>query len=269
MIIDANRIERIGDMGVHHWSGNPPRHDGSRISNNVITDIDNLSGGDGMFGNGVRVAQCGPVSVENNVIERCAYTAVRNMGCWEALIADNRCKGLNETAMYAEFGFRDAIFRNNVISDCGAGISATNYLGPGNGDRALLEGNVITGLRRSHPNPYSNPQGGLQGIHGEGDVRMVGNTVVGSPHVAALAGYYEARHNVVLEDNHLIDNEYAIGFANQDGVGACAIRGNDIRGSKKAAIVAMFQERIISGDVSAPGAASAYKNIEIRDNRIS
>ncbi len=270
MVIDSNRIERIGDNGVHHWSLHSRRHDGSRISNNVIADIHNRSGGDGMFGNGVRVAECGPVTIENNAIERCAYTAVRNTSCWQVTVAENRCKGFNEKAMYAEFSFRDAVFRNNVISDCGAGISATNYLGPGNGDGALLEGNVITGLRPSHPDHEFGPRSGwLHGVHGEGDARIVGNTVVGSPAVAILAGFFAARHNVTVEDNRLIDNEYAIGFANQDGVEACAIRRNDIRGSKKANIVAMFQERIVSGDLSAPGAASGYKNIEIRDNRIS
>jgi uncharacterized secreted repeat protein (TIGR03808 family) len=270
MVIDANKIERIGDNGVHHWSVNSHRHDGSRISNNVITDIRNRSGGDGMFGNGVRIAQCGPVTVQHNVIERCAYTAVRNMGCWQAVVADNRCKGLNEKAMYAEFGFRDAIFRNNVISDCAAGISACNYVAPGDGDGALIEGNVISGLRPSHPNREFGPAGGwLHGVHGEGDARMVGNTVVGSPAVAVLAGFFQARHNVTVEDNHLIDNQFGIGFATQDGVEACTIQRNDIRGSKKANIVAMFQEHVISGDVSAPGAASAYKYIEIRDNRIS
>jgi uncharacterized secreted repeat protein (TIGR03808 family) len=269
-VIDANRIERCGNNGIHHWGDKKSgQHDGTRISSNTIVDIDNRRGGEGLWGNGVRVAETGPVTIENNVVERCAYSAIRNTGGWDVAVANNRCKSLNETAMYAEFGFRDATFRDNVISDCAAGISATNYLGPGDGDRALLEGNIITGLRPSHPNPLSSPRGFMHGIHGEGDVRMVGNTVVGSPTVAALAGFYNARHDVTVEDNHLIDNEYAIGFATQDGIGPCAIRRNEIRGSKKANIVAMFQEHVISGDVSAPGAASAYKDIEIRDNRIS
>jgi uncharacterized secreted repeat protein (TIGR03808 family) len=269
MVIDANRIRRCGDNGVHHWSLHSKRHDGSRISNNVITDISNRSGGVGMFGNGVRVAECGPVTIENNVIERCAYTAVRNCGGWDIVVADNRCKSFNEKAMYAEFGFRNATFRNNVISDCGAGISATNYRGPGDGAGALIAGNVVSGLRPSHPDSEFGPRmAWLHGVHGEGDVRMVGNTIVGSPAVAVLAGFFQARSNVVVEANQLIDNEYAIGFAIQGEPGPCEIVENEMRGSKKANIVAMFQERIVSGDLALPGAVNSFKNVVIHGNRV-
>ncbi len=267
--IDANKIHRCGDNGIHHWSLRSKRHDGSRISNNVITDIDNRSGGEGLYGNGVRVADCGPVTVENNVIERCAYTAVRNTGGWEVVVAENRCKTFGEKAMYAEFGFRDATFRNNVIEDCGAGISATNYVGPGNGDRALIEGNVVTKIHVTHPDKDFGPRmNWLCGCEGEGDVRMVGNIVVGSPWFGILAGFFDARQNVTVESNRLVDNEYAIGFATQGHVGPCAIIGNDMRGSKKANIVAMFQTKVISGDLALPGAANPYKGVTLRHNRI-
>jgi uncharacterized secreted repeat protein (TIGR03808 family) len=269
--VDANRIERCGDNGVHHWGGKSKRYDGSRISNNTIADIDNRSGGEGLYGNGVRVAETGPVTIENNRIERCAYTAVRNTGGWDVVIADNRCKGFNEKAMYAEFGFRNATFRNNVIEDCGAGISATNYVGPGNGAGALIAGNVVSKIRPSHPDPDFGPRmNWLCGVEGEGDVRMVGNIVTGSPWFGVLAGFFDARNNVVVEDNRLIDNEYGIGFATQgDRLGPCEISGNDLRGSKKANIVAMFQTQVISGDMALPGAANIYKNVVIRANRIS
>jgi uncharacterized secreted repeat protein (TIGR03808 family) len=270
MVIDANRIRRIGDNGIHHWSLHSTRHDGSRISNNVIEDIANRSGGDGMFGNGVRVAECGPVTIENNSIERCAYTAVRNAGGWNVTVADNRCRTFGEKAMYAEFGFRDAVFRNNAIADCGAGISATNYIGPGNGAGALIEGNVVTGLRPSHPDDEFGPRSGwLHGVHGEGDARMIGNTIVGSPAVAVLAGFFQARENVVVAENRLIDNEYGVGFASQGAPGPCEIVDNEIRGAKKASIVAMFQERIVSGDLALPGAANKFPNVVIRGNRVS
>ncbi|WP_374545313.1 TIGR03808 family TAT-translocated repetitive protein [Rhodoblastus sp.] len=269
MVIDANTIQRCGDNGVHHWSLHSKRHDGSRISNNTITDIANRSGGLGLYGNGVRVAECGPVTVENNVIERCAYTAVRNTGGWEITIANNRCKTFGEKAMYAEFGFRDARFLNNVIADCGAGISATNYVGPGNGAGALISGNIVSGLRPSHPDGEFGPRmGWLHGVHAEGDARVIGNIVTGSPAVAILAGFFEARQNVRVEANRLIDNDYAIGVATQGDPGPCEIVENDMRGSKKANIVAMFQERVISGDLALPGAANPYRNLVIRGNHV-
>lgn len=268
--IDANTIERCGDNGIHHWSANSNRHDGSRISSNRIADIENRSGGEGLYGNGVRVAQCGPVIVENNVIERCAYTAVRNTGGWDIVVAENRCKTFGEKAMYAEFGYRNTTFRNNVIEDCGAGISATNYVGPGNGAGALITGNVVSKIRPSHPDPDFGPRmNWLCGLEGEGDVRIVGNIVTGSPWFGVLAGFFDARNNVTVEGNTLIDNEYAIGFAAQGELGPCAIMENELRGSKKANIVAMFQTEVISGDLALPGAANTFKNVVIRGNRVS
>jgi len=269
VVIDANTIRRCDVNGVHHWSTNTRRHDGSRISDNVITDIHNRPGGDGMYGNGVRVAQCGPVTIENNVVERCAFTAIRNCGGWDIVVANNRCKSFLERAMYAEFGFRNATFRNNIIEDCAGGISATNYLGPGDGDRALIEGNVVSMIGPQHPAMGYGPRNGWPfGIEGEGDVRIVSNTVIGSPSVGIVAGYYGARDNVTVESNRLVDNDYAIGFATQDGVGPCTIAGNEMRGSKKANIVAMFQERVIEGDLAAPGATHDYKSLVLHDNRI-
>ena len=270
MTIDANRIRRCGDNGVHHWSMHSKRHDGSRISNNVITDINCLSGLLGLYGNGVRVAECGPVTIENNVIERCAYTAVRNTGGWDVVVANNRCKSLNEKAMYAEFGFRNATFLNNVIEDCGAGISATNYVGPGNGAGALIEGNVVSKIRPSHPDAEFGPRmNWLCGVEGEGDVRIKGNIVTGSPWFGILAGFFDARQNVTVESNRLIDNEYAIGFATQGAPGPCAIVENEMRGSKKANIVAMFQTDVVSGDLALPGTKNTYENVEIRGNRVA
>jgi uncharacterized secreted repeat protein (TIGR03808 family) len=267
--IDANRIRRCGDNGIHHWSTDSHRRDGSRIRNNIITDIDCRSGLLGLYGNGIRVAECGPVTIEDNVIERCAYTAVRNTGGQEVFVARNRCKSFGEKAIYAEFGFRDATFIDNVIEDCGAGISATNYVGPGNGAGALIQGNVVTKIRPSHPdNEFGPRMNWLCGVEGEGGVRIKGNIVAGSPWFGVLAGFFDARNNVTVEANQLIDNEYAIGFATQGSPGPCSIIENQMRGSKKANIVAMFQTEVVSGDLAAPHAKNIYNRVEIRGNRV-
>lgn len=267
--IEGNGVRRCGDNGIHHWSTGAHRPDGSRIRDNVIADIDCRSGLLGLYGNGIRVAECGPVAIEDNVIERCAYTAVRNTGGRDVLVARNRCKGFGEKAMYAEFGFRDATFVDNVIEDCGAGISATNYVGPGNGAGALIAGNVVTNIRPSHPDAEFGPRmNWLCGVEAEGDARIAGNSVAGSPWFGILAGFFDARNHVTVEANRLVGNAYAIGFATQGDPGPCAIVENVLRGSKKANIVAMFQTEVVSGDLAAPGAKNIYDRVEIRGNRI-
>ncbi|MBB4197232.1 hypothetical protein CCR94_14460 [Rhodoblastus sphagnicola] len=67
----------------------------------------------------------------------------------------------------------------------------------------------------------------------------------------------------------MIDNQYGIGFAIHDGVDPRAIRRNEIIGSKKAGVVALLRDRMVSGDLSAPGAARVYRDVDISDNLIS
>ena len=51
--IDNNKVRRCGDNGVQVWTTSAGRYEGSRVRNNEISDIRNLSGGDGAYGNGV------------------------------------------------------------------------------------------------------------------------------------------------------------------------------------------------------------------------
>ena len=114
---------------------------------------------------------------------------------------------------------------------------------------------MISKIRPSHPDDEFGPRmGWLSGIEAEGDARIMGNTVVGSPWFGILAGFFEARQNVTVKANSLIDNAYGIGFASQGSPGPCAIIENDLRGSKKANIVAMLQTEVVSGDLALPDA---------------
>ena len=83
--IDGNHISDCGDNGVMVWTSQAGRYEGSRIRNNIIEDIHNISGGDGPYGNGVSIWGSGSVRVENNKIYRCAQ--------------GNRVKGHGATAL--------------------------------------------------------------------------------------------------------------------------------------------------------------------------
>ncbi|MBI1867752.1 MAG: TIGR03808 family TAT-translocated repetitive protein [Methylocystis sp.] len=263
--IDGNTVRECGDNGVQVWTSVAGRLDGSRIRNNAISDIHNLSGGDGAYGNGVSIFRSGGVRVENNVIRRCAYTAVRNNAGHDIVVIGNDCKTCGERAMYAEFGAKRAAFRDNKIDDAGAGIAVTNA--DQGTDVGWVTGNVITGLRETHPDDEFGPEmSWLTGVEGESNIEIAGNTIVGSPWIGIRCGGY--RQNVRVESNTLVDNEYGVAFQIGGGVGAAIIAHNKIYGSKKAAIVALAGNTFMPGDVSAPGAASKHPLVTIRDNDV-
>jgi uncharacterized secreted repeat protein (TIGR03808 family) len=261
--IDGNHLRECGDNGVLVWTSVAGRYEGSRVRNNVIEDVHNFSGGDGAYGNGVGVFNCGFVRVENNKISRCAYTAVRNNNGNDVSVTGNECKTFGEKAMYAEFGAKRAAFRDNKIDDAGAGIAVTNA--ERGTDVGWVTGNTITGLRETHPDDEFGPNMfWLTGILGEKNCEIAGNTVVGSPWIGiALGGY---RENLSAESNTLVDNAYGITFATGLRVGNAVIAGNKIVGSKKAAIAAMSGPNVLPGDASAPGEAAKYPRLSVRDN---
>jgi len=263
--IDGNQLRECGDNGVLVWTSEAGRYEGSRVRNNVIEDIHNVSGGDGAYGNGVGVFNSAFVTVENNRINRCAYTAVRNNNARDVNIVGNDCKTCGEKAMYAEFGTKRAAFRNNRIDDAGAGFALTNA--ERGTDVGWVTGNTITGLRETHPDDEFGPSMfWLTGILAEKNCEIFGNTVVGSPWIGiALGGY---RQNLRAETNTLVDNAYGITFAIGENVGDAVIARNRITGSKKAAIAAMAGPNVLSGDVSAPGAAGNYPRLTVADNAV-
>lgn len=260
--IDGNKVRRCGDNGVLVWTTAAGRFEGSRIRNNEISDIHNLSGGDGAYGNGVGVWNSGFVRVENNVIRRCAYTAVRNNGGHDVTVVGNDCKGFGERAMYAEFGAKRAAFRDNKIDDAGAGIGLANA--ERGTDVGWATGNVITGLHETHPDDEFGPDmSWLTGIEAESNVEVAGNVVVGAWIGVRCGGY---RQNIRVESNRLVDNDYGVAFQIGDGVGAATIARNEIHGSRKAAIAAMAGHQFVPGDASRPEVAAKYPLLTIRDN---
>jgi uncharacterized secreted repeat protein (TIGR03808 family) len=257
--IDGNKIRRCGDNGVQVWTSAAGRYEGSRIRNNEISDIRNLSGGDGPYGNGIAIWGAGFLRVEKNIIRRCAYTAVRNNAGHDIEVIGNDCKTCGERAMYAEFGAKRATFRDNRIDDAGAGIALANA--ERGTDIGLVTGNVITGLHETHPdNEFGPEMSWLTGVEAESNVLVAGNVVVGGWMGVRCGGY---RQNVRVEDNHLIDNDYGVTFQIGEGVGRAVIARNEIRGARKAAIAAIAGQQILPGDVSRPEFAAKHAGVAI------
>jgi uncharacterized secreted repeat protein (TIGR03808 family) len=260
--IDGNKVRRCGDNGVQVWTNVAGRYEGSRIRNNEISDIKNLSGGDGAYGNGVSIWGSGFVRVERNVIRRCAYTAVRNNAGHDVEVIGNDCAGFGERAMYAEFGAKRAIFRDNRIDDAGAGIALANA--ERGTDVGRVTGNVVTGLHETHPDDEFGPQmSWLTGVEAESNVEIAGNTVVGGWMGVRCGGY---RQNIRVEGNRLVDNDYGVTFQIGEGVGDAVIARNEINGARKAAIAAIAGQQILPGDAARPEIAAAYPRLRVERN---
>ena len=261
---DNNQVRNCGDNGVMIFTTAAGHYDGSRVRNNVIEDIRNRSGGNGPFGNGVFIYGAHTVRVENNRIRRCAYSHVRNNAGVNVEVIGNDCKGCGERAMYAEFGAKNAVFRNNRIEDVGAGIGVANS--DRGTDGAIVEGNTIIGMKESHPDNEFGPEMlWLTGIEAEKNAAVVGNRIVGPGWIGIAMGGW--RENVRVEANEISGVDYGITFQTGEGVGVGKIARNKISGVRKAAIAARAGQDFLPGDVGRTG-AQKYPKLTVSDNEI-
>ncbi len=259
--IDNNHVRRCGDNGVLIYATSPGRYDGSRLRNNLIEDIDNRSGGNGPYGNGVFVWGAGVVRVERNRIYRCVYTAVRNNGAHHVEVIGNDCKSFGEKAMYAEFGAKNSTFKDNRIEDAGAGIAIANA--DKGTDGAIVSGNTIVNMRKGVNDPEFGPEMlWLTGILAEKNVDVTGNRIVGPGWIGiALGGW---RENLRAEANEISGVDYGVALATGDGAGDALVARNRIS-ARKGAVIATAGMNFLPGDLTKPG-AKKYPRLIVRDN---
>lgn len=259
--VDNNHIRRCGDNGVLIYATSAGRYDGSRIRNNAIEDIDNRSGGNGPYGNGVFIWGAGVVRVEKNRICRCVYTAVRNNGAHNVEVIGNDCKTFGEKAMYAEFGARNSVFRDNRIEDAGAGVAVANA--DKGTDGAIVSGNTIVNMRKGVNDPEFGPEMlWLTGVLAEKNVEVTGNTIVGPGWIGiALGGW---RENLRAEANRISGVDYGIALATGEGAGDALVARNRIS-ARKGAVIATAGMNFLPGDLAKPG-AKTYPRLVVREN---
>lgn len=260
--IDGNTVRDCGDNGVMVWTTVAGRYEGSRIRNNLIEDIRNRSGGNGQYGNGVSIWGSGSVRVEKNRISRCAYTFVRNNSGHGVMVIGNDCKICGERAMYAEFGAKNAIFKDNRIEDSGAGIGVANS--DRGTDGAMVSGNQIIRMKESHPDSDFGPEMlWLTGIEAEKNAQITGNRIVGPGWIGIAMGGW--RENVRVETNDISGVDYGIVCATGEGVGDGFVLRNRISDVRKGAVVARAGQDFLPGDLTKPG-AKTYPRLVVRGN---
>lgn len=262
LVVENNRIADCGDNGVRIWRWRSG-YDGSRVSDNRIRKIASRSGGTGENGNGISLWLADGVTATRNDVRDVAWAALRNASCRNIIFADNICAEVKETAIWAEFAFRDATITGNRIDGAGAGISMTN-LAEHNGRGAVCTGNIVRNIR-----PIVAPDGKVfpnqRAIHAEADARIAGNEIDGAPWVGVNLGWGPYLQNVSVEDNVIRNAPYGIGFSVAPGAGRGRIVGNRIAGATKAAIVALRWEEAASGELI--DGCGKWPNVECANNR--
>lgn len=261
LIISANTIRGSGNGGIRVWQS-MKRHDGSLVADNIIEDTAARSGGTGENGNAINVFRAADVIVRNNMIRRCAFSAVRGNQASNLQIIGNNCAVMKETAMYAEFDFEGALIAHNVIDTAENGIAVTNF---NNGGRlGVVHGNLLrnVGVRR----PDNPPEGAGMGIGIEAETACTGNVIEDAPNVGIRAGWGPYLRNVTVSGNVVRNAGIGIAVSVVRGAGDAAITGNVISGARHGGIVGMEWAKAVTGDLSKEG-AGAYPQLTIANNQ--
>jgi uncharacterized secreted repeat protein (TIGR03808 family) len=250
LVIDDNTIARCGDNGIQVWRA-AAGDDGARVTGNRISDIRNASNGTGQYGNGISIFRAGGVVVANNIIRRCAYTAVRNNGGAGVVISGNSCAELGEVAIFAEFGFEGCIIANNSIDGAVCGVQMVNFA-DSQGRAAVCSGNMIRNLKAT-PDHSGHEFGYECGIKVEADAAVSGNVVEGAPWIGVLVGWGASLRDVTVVGNIVRDAPIGIGVSIAEGAGAAVIADNVISGASRGAVLGMKFDQPATEDLAREG----------------
>ncbi|KZK76620.1 Pectate lyase superfamily protein [Pseudovibrio sp. Ad13] len=156
--IEGNIVSDCGNGGilVHRWSEG---HDGSIIAGNQISNIAARSGGTGQNGNGINVFRADNVTISNNKVSDCKFSAIRANAASNVQVLGNTCHRSGEVALFVEFGFQGAIVSNNLIETAANGISITNFREGGR--LAVCSNNVLRDITGTGPYAKDNQPLGL------------------------------------------------------------------------------------------------------------
>jgi uncharacterized secreted repeat protein (TIGR03808 family) len=222
--ISENTVEDCANGGIivhRHAQG----YDGARINNNIIRRISASRGGTGQWGNGINIYKTNDVEIIANKVEDCAFSAIRANTAHDFKMNDNTCLRSGETAIYAEFAFRNAEIKNNTVIDAANGISAVNADVGGGG--AVITGNVVKDINAI--GPYDPPSTTLgNGINVEADTLVAGNTIENTARYGVNAGWGPHLRNVDLIGNTIKNSRIGIGISAAKGAGSVNVKGNQI-----------------------------------------
>ncbi|KZL20932.1 hypothetical protein PsAD2_00924 [Pseudovibrio axinellae] len=197
LTIEGNNIRDCGDGGilVHRWSQG---YDGTLVCNNRISQVSSKNGGTGQNGNGINIFRADGVTVSNNKISDCTFSAIRSNASSNIQILGNTCHRSGEVALFVEFGFQGAIVSNNLIEKAANGISITNFREGGR--LAVCSNNILRDITGTGPYAQNNPEFGV-GIAVEADTNVIGNLVEGARVTGIRLGWGPYMRNLIAAQN--------------------------------------------------------------------
>ena len=187
--IAGNHLHDIGNNAIQVWTSDR-REDGTLIIGNRIERVAANDGGDGQNGNGINIFRGGGVTVANNRITDCAFSAVRDNSGDNITIANNNCARVTETAIFVEFAFSGAVVTGNVLESVSAEISITNY--NEGGRLAVCSNNVVRDVKGGGPSPNAR----AVAIAVEADTVVSANVIENSSEIGLFIGWGHYLRNV-------------------------------------------------------------------------
>jgi uncharacterized secreted repeat protein (TIGR03808 family) len=261
LVIRGNTLRGAGNGGIRIWQS-AKRHDGSIVADNIIEDIATRAGGTGQNGNGVNVFRAAGVIVRNNVVRRCAFSAVRGNAASGLQILGNTCGAIGEVALYAEFDFEGAIISANTVDGAALGVVCTNF--NDGGRLAVVQGNLIR--RLTSRRPQGGPDAAGVGIAVEADASVTGNVIEDAPSMGISVGAGKYMRDVSVTGNVVRRAGLGIGVSVAPGAGSAVVTGNLVAECRAGGIVGMEWDKVASADLVRD--AARYPQVTVGNNQV-
>lgn len=241
--IAGNHLHDIGNNAIQVWTSDR-REDGTLIIGNRIERVAANDGGDGQNGNGINIFRGSGITVANNRITDCAFSAVRDNSGDNITIANNNCARITETAIFVEFAFSGAVVTGNMLESVSAGISITNY--NEGGRLAVCANNVVRDVKGGGPNP----NGRAVGIGVEADTVVNANVIENSAEIGLAIGWGHYLRNVNAGGNIIRNCPIGIAVSAVSGAQSALIANNLISRATRGAIIGMDHAEPSTGDLA-------------------
>jgi len=277
LLVSDNHIHDCGNNGILVWR-NARGHDGTIVRANRISSIRADGGGSGQNGNGVNVFRADGVTLADNQIEDCEFTALRSNASSAIVMSGNTCRNMGEVAIYFEHtggaeqkGAHAAVITGNMVENCANGITVTNF--DNDGRLASVTGNVV---RRC--NIREDDRG--VGIACEADTVLSGNVVEDAERYGLVLGTGSYTRNVSAVGNVVLNNDKSrvmqagIGVSGAPDAGMQLLSGNLVkmqaaRGSAYGIVALDGMGKILmAGPFPQPVTEKAFPGIMLSGNSI-